>query len=226
LPHMERLLQTCDVQMFWPKVYSTSLRPAPFILQEDLAIRGFLVPERVLPVTPARKAFLKIAEFHAASFFMHHEQQWDFSGFSVGFFQLPNDYTENFCVQHIELFADEVEKWQGFQVCAEKLRKFRRLFFEKGKRETQATAGGFNVLNHGDFHNKNLLVKGSEVVVVSFYTFFDALALNLSFLVGLPDVPVVIARLRLDLWPVHTHELGRQTKSPGKFAGNLPSPVR
>ena len=54
-----------------------------------------------------------------------------------------------------------MSKWEGFEEFIEPLKKLRQSYMEKSaKSYTPSTASGaFNVLNHGDFHFKNMLYK-------------------------------------------------------------------
>ena len=75
----------------------------------------------------------------------------------------------------IELFTEEVKTWPGYEKYVPKLENLRRTFREKGiKTYSPNKAGfGYNVLNHGDFHIKNLMFQededeGSEFIFVCF----------------------------------------------------------
>lgn len=77
---------------------------------------------------------------------------------------------------NMELFAEEVKSWEGFEMIAEKVEGLIEKFEEKGDKVYRANASGdgYNVLNHGDFHFNNMVFKKdadgklSDVLFVSF----------------------------------------------------------
>lgn len=78
----------------------------------------------------------------------------------------------------IELFTEEVKTWPGYENYIPKLENLKQTFREKGiKTYTPNKPGdGYNVLNHGDFHIKNLLFQededeGQEFIFVSLKLF-------------------------------------------------------
>lgn len=71
------------------------------------------------------------------------------------------------------LFIDEVKTWDGFETVHEKLEELFKKFEERGSK-VYTPSVGYNVLNHGDFHYKNMAFKKddigklSDVLFVSF----------------------------------------------------------
>jgi hypothetical protein len=86
-------------------------------------------------------------------------QNEDFSDFNKGLFDLPREATENFFGAHMDIFIAEIETWTGYEVYVEKLKVFRHNFVDMGQRVSKCIPNAYNVLNHGDFHSKNILVK-------------------------------------------------------------------
>lgn len=68
-------------------------------------------------------------------------------------------FSNNF--QHL---ADIVRLWPGFEAVADKMVAIRSKLMEKGLKTTAPNkpGEGYNVLNHGDFHAKNMLFKKDE----------------------------------------------------------------
>ena len=70
----------------------------------------------------------------------------------------------------IEVFSDVVSDWPGFEEYSPKLKEFSKNYHEKAlKTYSPNTTNGYNVLNHGDFHNKNILVKKIDQRIEDFY---------------------------------------------------------
>lgn len=67
-------------------------------------------------------------------------------------------------LDNLRYFTEEIKTWNGFSVYAEKFEALQSKFFKKGEQifTAQSATNGFNVLNHGDFHFKNLMCKRSQ----------------------------------------------------------------
>ena len=61
----------------------------------------------------------------------------------------------SFFHETIDTFIEAVAEWPGYESYVPKLKEFRKTFYETGKQVY--TPGTHNVLNHGDFHIKNLV---------------------------------------------------------------------
>lgn len=62
---------------------------------------------------------------------------------------------------NMSLFIDEMKSLEGFEIVIEKMENLMTKFEDLGKKVYQPNAlgGGFNVLNHGDFHVNNMVFK-------------------------------------------------------------------
>ena len=60
-----------------------------------------------------------------------------------------------------EVVIEEISRWEGYEKYIEPLKKLQETYYEKGKITYTPNPGpnGYNVLNHGDFHKKNILYK-------------------------------------------------------------------
>lgn len=83
-------------------------------------------------------------------------QKADFSSFNYSIFHLGDSQTvQNFFHESIDTFIDAVAEWPGYESYVPKLKEFRKTFYETGKHIYSPAI--HNVLNHGDFHIKNLV---------------------------------------------------------------------
>jgi len=81
-----------------------------------------------------------------------------------------------------ETLINLMSNWEGFEKYVEPIKKMKETYVEKSiKSYTPNTGhGAFNVLNHGDFHFKNMLYKMDKeggkvedfVMVCGFFTYF------------------------------------------------------
>ncbi|CAG9811446.1 unnamed protein product [Chironomus riparius] len=79
---------------------------------------------------------------------------FDFTIFSMD--SVVAIFTANF-----DIFLNYISEWEGYEEFIEPIKNFRTVYAEKCQKSTKPNtgAGAFNVLNHGDFHLKNVLYK-------------------------------------------------------------------
>lgn len=81
-------------------------------------------------------------------------------------------------------FNDQVKTWEGFEEYSPKIENFMDTFMDKCIKIYEANSH-YNVLNHGDHHTKNLLVKkdGDRITDICFVS----TSIKLSFLLRITD---------------------------------------
>lgn len=82
----------------------------------------------------------------------------------------------------MNLFIDEVRTWSGFEIIVQKMEHAVEKFQELGSKIYEPNTkqfGGFNVLNHGDFHFNNMLFKNSVDGKISDVMFVSILMLKI-----------------------------------------------
>lgn len=84
----------------------------------------------------------------------------DFSHYKYSVFQTKN-IVDLFFLDNIEIFREVVSTWEGCDEYLEKLEHLKENLSEIGSSCYVANhpQRGYNVLNHGDFHLRNILVK-------------------------------------------------------------------
>lgn len=90
-------------------------------------------------------------------------------------------------MMNVNPFLDEIKTWPGYEKYAEKIEKMLENHNEKG-RKTFSKSPGYNVLNHGDFHSKNMMYtnllspKDAEILVIDFQLcFYGTPAIDLCY---------------------------------------------
>lgn len=79
----------------------------------------------------------------------------------------------DFFMMNVKPFLDEIKTWPGYESYAEKIEKILENHNEKGSK-TFLPSTGYNVLNHGDFHSKNMMYtnlmnpKDAEILLIDF----------------------------------------------------------
>lgn len=131
------------------------------IILEDLSDVGFSVIEKPpADFEISKQIALRLAKFHAANFFLHHEQKLDYSEFSMNLFQNPM-MVDMIFGQGLDAFIDVANEVGGFEKFLPNLESFKDQFLDKTLRTYMPNRSdeGYNVLNHADFHVKNMLFK-------------------------------------------------------------------
>lgn len=149
-----------------------STEPTPVIILEDLSDLGFSILEK----TPknfalSKMVFIRLAKFHAANFFLHSEQKLDYSDFTMNIFQNPK-MVEMMFNQTLEGFVAAAKNWDGFEGFIPHLETFKTNFLSRCLRTyTPNRSDGYNVLNHADFHRKNLLFQRNAYEAIKDFLF-------------------------------------------------------
>lgn len=79
---------------------------------------------------------------------------------------------KKFVISNVETFLKELKTWPGYEIYVPKLQNLIENLYKIGQRIYSANKNGFgfNVLNHGDFHMKNiLLAKNAEQKLKDLY---------------------------------------------------------
>lgn len=66
--------------------------------------------------------------------------------------------------ESFNIFTEELAKWEGYEVYAEKFKNLLPNFFVRGAQiyNQSNSSGMIKVLNHGDFHYNNMLMRLDE----------------------------------------------------------------
>uniref|UniRef100_A0A336M4W5 CSON009904 protein n=1 Tax=Culicoides sonorensis TaxID=179676 RepID=A0A336M4W5_CULSO len=168
LPEMERLLSAAgDDTKICPKLLYQTSDPAPTIILEDISQDGF---EMILK-PPGYEGTLKIAsmlaKFHATSMFLQ-KSGTNLTSFSEAllFGPVPNSdlvFVEAVIMPVLSQVLDELKSWPDNDVVVEKFEKtipkfvnqLKAVYFGKNDQI-------YSVLNHCDFHFKNIMVRNSS----------------------------------------------------------------
>lgn len=164
LPIMQELLKNIkDLDIIAPTLIHSATDPDILIIQ-DITPEGFQMEDSPVPFPKASQIAKKLAKFHALSYFMVEERGDTFlvdfqdSLFSEKLQAGPDEV--DMIASGLTVIGDVIREWDvGMEVIANKLEALRPNFYTKLREISKPSRHGINVLNHGDFHIKNLLFR-------------------------------------------------------------------
>lgn len=144
-----------------PKIIYQTVEPHRAIVMEDLGAQGYVRITQPLPnYEDSKQVFQRLAKLHAAGFFLIKQKEVDFTQFNDSIFHMDAPMIrETFLNEPFDVLCQVLSTWGGMDEYVVKLKRFRETYIEMGKRLYEPDPNGYNVLNHGDFHIKNLLFK-------------------------------------------------------------------
>uniref|UniRef100_A0A1B0C8D6 CHK kinase-like domain-containing protein n=1 Tax=Lutzomyia longipalpis TaxID=7200 RepID=A0A1B0C8D6_LUTLO len=173
LPEMQRLLsQTGDKDVIAPKMIYYNGEPE-IIIFEDIAPKGYVMRHKPMNFENTKKLIQKLAKFHALSFYMYNEEKKELDEFKNGL--ITTKAPIDFFVQGYLNAVKCIKEWPGYEEIGEKMEKIGPHFLKKLRKSyiPNKPNDGFNVLNHGDFHIKNLLFINDENDDINEISFID-----------------------------------------------------
>lgn len=162
IPEMQRVINTIDpTEIIAPPVSYHSLSPHKVIFIEDISPE-FIMSEKQLDFEESCLVFRKIAVFHALSFFLGEAHE-PMKEYKEGFVSklIP---TNDFISMTLGVFGSAVSAWgDEMEAIAGKVNNLKDTIYDKLLTTFERnTATGYNVLNHGDFHIKNILFRNQK----------------------------------------------------------------
>ncbi|XP_049284916.1 uncharacterized protein LOC125764589 [Anopheles funestus] len=158
LPKLERILAENEKPLLLPKCIHVSAVPQPIVILEDLAPVGWKGHDLIESFEEAKPITTAIARFHAASFYLS-KNKTDFESFQTDLFEKKHPVLEWMFGKNLKAFNEALRTWPG---CEQFVEPFERAFADYCDRlhsiySCKTSGRLYNVLNHGDFHAKNLL---------------------------------------------------------------------
>lgn len=166
LPNLEKLFKSIGVESdMFPRLLYHANNPAPLIVLEDVSSKGFYNSHNYsIEYYWAIHAFKLLGKMHALSMILH-QQNRELPEYKTGLFQfnLIGDGLFHM-VQHMLPFIEKLKTFPDFQEYVPKLEKIIKDYNTKLLRtfRVNPTDDGYNVLNHGDFHAKNIMFKNMD----------------------------------------------------------------
>jgi Domain of unknown function (DUF227). len=169
-----RMKSNIPLMTFAPKYFECPKQDT--LVLEDLKESGFKLVDRRkrLDFDHSLLVVRKLAEFHATSIALHHEDGSYMESFSEGHYtQIMYDGVKSFFNQTFDALICNLEKWGGFERSISKLEKLSEKATDIMMEQIRPRDGGIVVLNHGDVWVNNLMFKYSRDGQVEDVRFFD-----------------------------------------------------
>ncbi|CAD7093761.1 unnamed protein product [Hermetia illucens] len=168
-------LEKCGyTDLLAPRVIYSSLTPHKAIIFEDLRELGyFMLPHNIPNEHETRLIFSKVAQYHAVTFKMKADGRSDLN-FKATIFGLSVGRKMDFFLTGPKFLAEVMETFPGFESCANKLHKITADWLMDKCIKIVNQPAVYSVLNHGDFHVRNMMFKRnvfnaiSEIALVDF----------------------------------------------------------
>lgn len=134
---------------------------------EDLTVAGFTTLQSPKDYATTKLIFHRLAMYHAASYYMLHQEKANFTDYNYSVYHMPDTIQESFFRHNLRIFRRLLvaNQWPALGESAKYVQRVDEMLkkcTERGRRAFTATAGGFNVLNHGDFFMRNMMFRTSE----------------------------------------------------------------
>lgn len=182
LPEIQKLLNSVgDDREFAPKLLYHSLSPAKIIIFDDLSVEGYTTPKEFhVYDLLAKLGVTRLGQMHAASVALNEREVGSISSYTKSIYDMNLGGNGLFIYsEHIKSLIDEMRTWTGYESFVEKFEKILANINISGKKMFTANtpADGYNVLNHGDFHGKNVMFKNidsddAEIILIDFQICF------------------------------------------------------
>lgn len=167
LPKMEAILRKYeDDTVLGAKVYYAAMKPHEVLVFEDLVAKGYKTIQNRFPnEEEVKKALMKIAKWHAVSYILAKEDPESVTTYNDGTFTIDLSKVDMFqtavkdFIKHVISLDDELKPYtQIFEKLDKVLLDKCVDIWNAYKRGTEALF----VLNHGDFHFKNMMFKHKD----------------------------------------------------------------
>lgn len=229
LPALEEIYTKHGDRLVWPKLVFHIEDPIVLVF-DDLTQEDYGMLYEPLGFDNIQMIIEKIAQYHAASMVLAKQP---------GQLEVLSQYRSTLDGENVrgmfkpmvaqgKTMAAAAKNWPGCKEIAEKLEKNMDNIFENFMKSYALTnTWGFNVLNHGDFHIRNMMfaTAGETIKDVIFLDFqlpmYHSPAFDLIYMMNAIGSREVRER-RMEVVNVYHKELVRNLSRYG-FAGTLPS---
>lgn len=175
LPKFEDILRAAGEEItLCAKMVYHSLKPREVVVFEDLVLQGYeVIRKRDATVEELKATLGKLAKWHAVSFKLLKDDPKVFEHLKYDVTTVPNFLEQDVLTSGLPNFIDmlgSVESLKKYQKYFEPMRdnliqRFADIIREYRENRKEDS---YYVLCHGDYHLKNMMFKGKDVMLVDF----------------------------------------------------------
>lgn len=148
-------------------LYYSAFTPQPVIVLEDLCAAGYdILRERLFNCNEVKQCLQKLAKWYAVSYKLATLSDPDVTALQRGLFKNSGLVNSDYISDGIDAMIRALEVTGGFERFLPKLKLMAPQLIARCIAMNDAYANGLtgpiHVLNHGDFHTKNIMVKQSD----------------------------------------------------------------
>ncbi|KAM7360985.1 uncharacterized protein ACRADG_009021 isoform 2-T2 [Cochliomyia hominivorax] len=167
LPNIEKILTDCgEPTKLAAEIIYHSLEPHKLLIFEDLCEIGYsTMRERYLSEDEIKVIYRKIAKLHAVSYILGHSEDHEIvTKYDKGIFCNSTIMAMDMMTQGLGNFIKMLENHKEFEIYLDKIKVMQEDINENCKKLYDAykldkCESDIFVLNHGDFHMKNMMFK-------------------------------------------------------------------
>ncbi|XP_061392905.1 uncharacterized protein LOC133328351 [Musca vetustissima] len=168
LPKIEKILAECgEPTKLSAELIYHALEPQKVIIFEDLCSSGYdTIRSRLLNEDEIKAVYTKLAKLHAVSYMLAHSEQHELvTKYQYGILSVDSPQMELLMENGLRNFIDTLSCYDEFDVYFEKIKAMKDKINQNSKnlyrahQQGQGNSGDIFVLNHGDFHMKNIMFR-------------------------------------------------------------------
>lgn len=163
IPAMERLLRSIgDKTQFGGRMVYCSKVPCDVIVFEDLCEIGYVVPKGQMGFGATKMVYETMAKWHATTLYLAEVEKINFSSYNMNMFKGSlGPSIETFLHECLMTVLNTLKDWDKFEQYEANLIEYIKNIKTNGIEtyKPNPPQQGYNVLNHGDLHAKNLMIK-------------------------------------------------------------------
>lgn len=143
-----------------PRLLCSDMVNHKVLVFEDISKRGFIpLFDRLPTYNESRLMLTKLAQLHASSYKLFQDGETHLSSYRNGMFNLPFVPHTPVFLTGIVHFTELVGTIPGYEDYYKRLQKITPEELLRRCVQSYNTLGSYNVLNHGDFHFKNMMFR-------------------------------------------------------------------
>ncbi|XP_067619967.1 uncharacterized protein [Eurosta solidaginis] len=166
LPKIEKVLrQYGDETVLGPKLIDSSATSPSYIIFEDLAVKGYTtIGSRFTNIDEVKFALLKLAKLHAISYKLSKEKDTSFAALDKGSMNSLDPNNFDFIKNATKLLKEVLNEHKDLSAFVPLIDAVDDVLLPKtiamfNENRDGKCNNGLTVLNHGDFHAKNIMIQ-------------------------------------------------------------------